>query len=283
MRLAPRAARAARARGATCRSRARPRAAPPGPRRPWPAASGAAAARSPRRGRPAASGSAVCLASNRPSARPSPATRQTASGSAKPLRRCGPRSSSSNRPPTSRRVAWLITTLPGSASACRRAARFGVSPTTASSRAAPSPIRSPTTTCPVAMPDPGLQPASSAWGLQPSHVFDQLQPGAHRALGVVLVRLRPAEIGQHAVAQVLGDMAVEAADHLRAGRLIGAHDRAQVLGIEPRRQLGRADQIAEHHGQLPALGFARSRRRRRWLNRSLPGPAWTPRPAPLSP
>ena len=36
--------------------------------------------------------------------------------------------------------------------ACSRAARFGVSPTTASSCAAPSPIRSPTTTCPVAIP-----------------------------------------------------------------------------------------------------------------------------------
>ena len=44
------------------------------------------------------------------------------------------------------------TTLPGSASACRRAARLGVSPTTVSSCAAPSPISSPTTTTPVAMP-----------------------------------------------------------------------------------------------------------------------------------
>ena len=83
---------------------------------------------------------------------PSPATRQADTGSAKPLRRCGPRSASSNSPPTSRRVAWLITTLPGAASACSRAARFGVSPTTACSCAAPSPIRSPTTTSPVAMP-----------------------------------------------------------------------------------------------------------------------------------
>ena len=49
-----------------------------------------------------------------------------------------------------RRLA--ITTLPGSASPCSRAAKFGVSPTTARSRASPSPIRSPTTTRPVAMP-----------------------------------------------------------------------------------------------------------------------------------
>jgi hypothetical protein len=51
-----------------------------------------------------------------------------------------------------RRVPWEITTCPGPASACSRAARFGVSPTTPCFCAAPSPIRSPTTTNPVAMP-----------------------------------------------------------------------------------------------------------------------------------
>ena len=45
-----------------------------------------------------------------------------------------------------------ITTVPGAATCCSRAARFGVSPTTACSRAAPSPTKSPTTTRPVAMP-----------------------------------------------------------------------------------------------------------------------------------
>ena len=37
--------------------------------------------------------------------------------------------------------------------------------------------------------------------------------------------------------------------------LIGADHSAHVLGIEPRRELGRADQIAEQHRQLPPLGF----------------------------
>jgi hypothetical protein len=44
--------------------------------------------------------------------------------------------------------------------------------------------------------------------LQPSDRRDQLQPGAHRPLGVVLMGLRVAEVCQHAVAQVLGDVAV---------------------------------------------------------------------------
>ena len=42
--------------------------------------------------------------------------------------------------------------LSGPARACRRAARFGVSPTAVCCRASPAPIGSPTTTSPVAMP-----------------------------------------------------------------------------------------------------------------------------------
>ena len=93
-------------------------------------------------------------------------------------------------------------------------------------------------------------------GFQTSHLCDQREPGAHRPLGVVLVRPRPTEIGDHAVAQELGDVAVEARDHLRAGRLIGAHDLAQVLGIEPGRQLCRAHQVAEQHRRRSASADA---------------------------
>jgi hypothetical protein len=35
---------------------------------------------------------------------------------------------------------------------------------------------------------------------------------------------------------------------------------AQVLGIEPRRQLGRADEVAEHYRELTAFGLRRQRR-----------------------
>ena len=60
--------------------------------------------------------------------------------------------SSSNRLPTSRRVLSAMTTMFGSAALCRRAAMFGVSPTMPRSCASPDPIKSPTTTSPVAMP-----------------------------------------------------------------------------------------------------------------------------------
>ena len=42
--------------------------------------------------------------------------------------------------------------------------------------------------------------------------------------------------------------------------MVGGDDLAQILGIEARRQRRRADQIAEHYGQLPALGIGGSRR-----------------------
>jgi hypothetical protein len=52
-------------------------------------------------------------------------------------------------------------------------------------------------------------------------------------------------------------MAFEPADHLRARCLIPAHDFTQVLGVEPRRQRGRAHQIAEQHRQLAAFRATR--------------------------
>ncbi len=78
-----------------------------------------------------------------------------------------------------------------------------------------------------------------------------------RPFGVFLMGAREAEIGQHAVAHELGDEAVVARDRARTGVLIGANDLAHVLGIEPRRQRGRADEVAEHDGELAALGGVR--------------------------
>ena len=67
------------------------------------------------------------------------------------------------------------------------------------------------------------------------------------------MRLRIPEIGQHSVAHILGDKAVEPADHLGNRGMISTDHLAQIFGIQPRRQCCRADQIAEHHRQLPAL------------------------------
>jgi len=73
------------------------------------------------------------------------------------------------------------------------------------------------------------------------------------------MRLRVAEIDENAVAHVFGDKAVEPGNDLGDRAVIRADDLAQILGIEPRRERGRADKIAEHHRQLPAFGLGRRR------------------------
>jgi hypothetical protein len=85
--------------------------------------------------------------------------------------------------------------------------------------------------------------------------LDQTEPCSDRAFGIVLMRPRVPEINEHAVAHIFGDEAVEASDDTGDRAMIGADDLAQILGIEPRRQRGRADEIAEHHRELPAFGF----------------------------
>ncbi len=71
----------------------------------------------------------------------------------------------------------------------------------------------------------------------------------------MLVGPRIAEIGEHAVAHVLGDKPAAAPDHLGNAAMIGADHRAQILRVEPRRECRRADKIAEHHRQLPPFGL----------------------------
>jgi hypothetical protein len=84
--------------------------------------------------------------------------------------------------------------------------------------------------------------------------LDDSQAGAHGTLSIVLVGLRIAEVSEHPVAHVLRNKAVEAADGLGNAPVIRADHFPQVLRIEPRRQCGRADKIAEHDRELTALG-----------------------------
>src|SRR5262249_46307051 len=48
--------------------------------------------------------------------------------------------------------------------------------------------------------------------------------------------------------------AIVASGDISHGTVIRGDHLPQILGVEPRGELGRADQIAEHHSQLPALG-----------------------------
>ena len=117
--------------------------------------------------------------------------------------------------------------------------------------ASPDPIRSPTTTNPVAMP---TRVCSGRTGLQSAHRLDQLQPRPYRPLGVILVGLRIAEVDQHAIAHVLRYEPAEALHGLGDALLIGGNDLAQVLRVHARRERRRTDEVREHHRDLAALG-----------------------------
>lgn len=91
-------------------------------------------------------------------------------------------------------------------------------------------------------------------GLELRRRLRDLEPGPHGAFGVVLVGLRISETGEHAVARVLGDEAAVRLNPASATLVIGRDDFAHVLRIKPRGKRGRANEIDEHHCQLPALG-----------------------------
>ena len=100
-------------------------------------------------------------------------------------------------------------------------------------------------------------------GLKPRHERRDFETCPNRLFRVVFVRAWKTEIGEDAVAHELGDKAVVTRHDPRTGVLVDADDLARVLGIEPRRKRGRAGEIAEHDGELPALGGGRNALRRR--------------------
>ena len=85
---------------------------------------------------------------------------------------------------------------------------------------------------------------------------DRRQTGAHRLGRVVLAGLRPAEIGEDAIAEIIGDIAAEAVHDRGDSGVIAAQQLPQILGVVPARQFGRADEVAKQHTQLPALRLA---------------------------
>ncbi len=70
-----------------------------------------------------------------------------------------------------------------------------------------------------------------------------IEAGPNRPFGVLLMRSREAEIGEHPIAHELGDEAVVARYRARARVLIGANDLAHVLGIKPGGERSRPDEV----------------------------------------
>ena len=201
--------------------------------------------------------------------------------------------SHTNEPCTSRCVASLITTVLGCAAAWMRAARLGTLPTTSGWRLAPKPISLASTT-PLSMPTRTSSRASGGRRGRLAKAAHDLHRRADGGARVLAVRRRIAEVGEHAVAQVLRDEAARARDLAVADALERAHQVAPLLQLQPLRALGRVDQVAEHHGDVALLADAgrpigrlavsgrvrRGRRRaagRRSGRRTEPPPGWFPR------
>ena len=91
--------------------------------------------------------------------------------------------------------------------------------------------------------------------IQRRHGLDKLQAGLHGPLRFVFMGLGIAEVDQQPIAEILRHIAVKALDHGGSGLLVGAYHGAVVFGVELAGELRRVHQIAEHHRQLPALGF----------------------------
>jgi hypothetical protein len=83
---------------------------------------------------------------------------------------------------------------------------------------------------------------------------NQLQPGPHRALGVVLVGLRIAKINECPVAHVFRHKPAEALYGLGDTLLIGRDDLAQILRVHAGGECCRTDKVTEHDRDLAALG-----------------------------
>jgi hypothetical protein len=96
-------------------------------------------------------------------------------------------------------------------------------------------------------------------GIELPHGLHDPQAGAHRPLGVIFVRQGVAEVDEQAIAEILGDMPLKAADHLGAGCLIGPHHLPPLFGVELGGKHGRVHQVAEQHGELAAFGVRRGR------------------------
>ena len=104
--------------------------------------------------------------------------------------------------------------------------------------------------------DPRLE--FGGFDIEATDGVDRTEAGAHPPLGIVLMCPRIAEIDQYPVAHVLGDEAIEPCDDLGDGTVIGADNLAQIFRVKTGRERCRADQVAEHHGQLAAFGIGRS-------------------------
>ena len=101
--------------------------------------------------------------------------------------------------------------------------------------------------------DTNLKPGADI-SLEVGHGVHQPQPRAYCLLGIILVRLRKAEISECPVSHVAGDDPTIRGDDVCNAGVINADDRAQVFRIKAGRKCRRPHQIAKHDRELTPLG-----------------------------
>ena len=120
-------------------------------------------------------------------------TLNASTGAATPLRAGVPRLRQTKNPSINRYVAALITSVPGSARVCRRAAMFGVSPEIAIGSGLVVPPNCPTTAETGMRRDAHLQRLHQTL-VHLGNCCNNLKTGSDRALGIIFMRKGVAEV-----------------------------------------------------------------------------------------
>ena len=83
--------------------------------------------------------------------------------------------------------------------------------------------------------------------------IEHRQARSRRTLRIIVVRLRIAKEGHHAIAEVLGDVAAKSSDYLGGGAMIIRNCLTPFFRVQPPSDLGRADEIAKQYCQVAAF------------------------------
>jgi hypothetical protein len=105
--------------------------------------------------------------------------------------------------------------------------------------------------------DARRQRLDEALDAQRAHGPAHLETRPNRPLGILLVRLRIAEIGNDPVLRAFGDRAAVLRHHVPDAPVAGCHDLAKVLGVEAGRKAHGVRHAAGHDGELPPLRRSR--------------------------
>ena len=84
-------------------------------------------------------------------------------------------------------------------------------------------------------------------GREPWQRFDQRKAGLDGALGVMLIRLRITEIGQHAVSRIIGDVAIVVFNDICAASVTSGCHLPEVVQIEVGREHRQISHVASHN------------------------------------